>query len=96
MTQRALSIELADSILRAARRQALDEGRSLASYIEELIARDLGLPVPDAGINVANAAGISQFVPDREAGESDSDYERRKALTDDLLALGSSDKEQTQ
>ncbi|MEO0392713.1 MAG: hypothetical protein AAF213_05645 [Pseudomonadota bacterium] len=81
MPKRTVTLELNDDVLRAARRQALEETRQLADYIEELIKRDLGLPLSE-DISVINAAGVDQFVPEREVGETRSEYKKRKDIAD--------------
>ena len=81
MLKHTVTLELHDDVLRAARRQALEETRQLADYIEELIKRDLGMPL-DQSIQVVNAAGVDSFVPEREVGETRSEFKQRKAVAD--------------
>ena len=84
MPKRTVSLEFDDDVLRAARRQALDENRQLADYLTELIKRDLNMPLDD-GMTVINTAGVHNFVPDREVGETREEYKQRKELFEALL-----------
>jgi hypothetical protein len=76
--KRSVTIELDQAVLTAARGLALDQSRSLSNLVEWLLKRELG-HITGHEIEVMNAAGISSFTPDREDGESDEEYEQRKA-----------------
>ena len=87
-----VTIEIDENVLRAARRQALEETRQLADYLEELIKRDLGLEI-NHSIQVINAAGVDSFVPDREVGETRSEFKKRKEVAEYISDQLGGDKE---
>ncbi|MGJ4994846.1 hypothetical protein [Bradyrhizobium sp. HKCCYLR20261] len=73
------SICLARSVVAAAAQRAEREGLSVEDYVMRVLLREMELDPRELAILAYDAAAGSDFVLDREDGESDEAFEARRA-----------------
>lgn len=78
--RQSVTMRFDPDVLKAARRKATRDNRSLTNYIETLVRRDLGKGGAGATLSVIAPADIRASVPVPMPGETDEERKRREEV----------------
>lgn len=86
--RQSVTMRLDPKVLKAARRRANSDNRTLTNYIETLMRRDLGMTPAEPALQVIAPLNIRESVPVPMPGETPAQRKRREAVFRAVIDAG--------